>query len=113
MPIRIDRRSLEVIDLPAGEVRAADVPLLALAVGRQDERALARADQYSYSAHRSLLSSRSLLGFRGDFFNCCKPRATFSASRMTRSRLPPRILWMSCVAVAAVEQLLGDVAGRC
>ena len=50
-PVRIDGRALQVIDLPAREVRAADVPLLALAVRRQDERALARANQYSYSAH--------------------------------------------------------------
>ena len=50
-PVRIHRRALEVVDLPAPEVRAADVPLLALAVRRQDERALARADEYSYPAH--------------------------------------------------------------
>ena len=38
-------RSLEVVDLPAGEMRAGDVPLLALAVRRQDERAFARAHE--------------------------------------------------------------------
>ena len=43
--VRIDGRALEVVDLPAGEVRAADVPLLALAVGGEDERAFAGADQ--------------------------------------------------------------------
>ena len=51
-PVRVGGRSLEVVDLPARKVGAADVPPLALAVRRQDERALARADQYSYSAHR-------------------------------------------------------------
>jgi hypothetical protein len=47
-----------VIDLPTGEKGTADVPLFALAIGRQDERALTRADQYSYVAHRSLLLIR-------------------------------------------------------
>ena len=50
-PVRIDGRALHVIDLPAAEMRAADVPLLALAVGRENERALSRADQNSYAAH--------------------------------------------------------------
>ena len=57
-PIRVGGRSLEVVDLPAREVRAADVPPFALAVRRQDERALARADQYPYSAHPLLLVRR-------------------------------------------------------
>ena len=54
-PIRVGRRSLEVIDLPAPEMGTADVPLLALSVRRQDECALARADQYPYFAHPRLL----------------------------------------------------------
>ena len=54
-PIRVGGRSLEVVDLPAGEVGTADVPPFALAVRRQDERALACADQYPYPAHPSLL----------------------------------------------------------
>ena len=58
-PVRIDGRALQVIDLPAPKVGAADVPLFALAVRRQDERALARADQNPYSAHPS-----SFLSFR-------------------------------------------------
>ena len=33
-PIRIGRRTLEVVDLPAAEMRPADVPFLALAVRR-------------------------------------------------------------------------------
>ena len=44
-PVRIGRRTLHVIDLPAGEMGAADVPLFALAVRRQNECALLRADQ--------------------------------------------------------------------
>ena len=39
-PVRVNGRAFEVIDLPARKVRAADVPLLALAVRGQDERAL-------------------------------------------------------------------------
>src|SRR5712692_6832230 len=54
-PIRVSRRCLEVIDLPAPEVGAADVPLFPLCVRRQDERALACTNQYPYSAHRLLL----------------------------------------------------------
>ena len=54
-PIRLRRRTLQVVHLPAPEVRPADVPLLARAVGGQDEGALACADQYSYPAHRRLL----------------------------------------------------------
>ena len=54
-PIRVGGRSLEVVDLPAGKVGTTDVPPFALAVRRQDERALARANQYPYPAHPSLL----------------------------------------------------------
>src|SRR5262249_20638309 len=53
--VRIGGRSLDVVHLPAAEVRPTDVPLLARAVGLHDERALARADQYPYSAHALLL----------------------------------------------------------
>ena len=41
-PVRVGRRPLDVVDLPAGEMRPADLPLLALAVRSQHERALAR-----------------------------------------------------------------------
>ena len=63
MPIRIGGRSLEVIHLPAGKVRAADVPFFALAVGRQNECAFARAYQNPYSAH-----AFSFLDFAFNFF---------------------------------------------
>ena len=49
--VRIDGRAFEVVHLPAGEMRAADVPLLALAVGRENERAFARADENTNTAH--------------------------------------------------------------
>ena len=54
-PVRVNGRSLEVVDLPARKVRTTDVPPFALAVRRQDERALAGANQYSYLAHPLLL----------------------------------------------------------
>src|SRR5262249_41381868 len=50
-PIRISGRSLEMIDFPACKVGTADVPPFALCVRGEDERALAGANQYSYSAH--------------------------------------------------------------
>src|SRR4051812_17174120 len=50
-PIRIDRRAFEVIHLPTTEQRTLYVPLLALAIGGQDERALARTDEKAYLAH--------------------------------------------------------------
>src|SRR5579864_2468610 len=53
--IRVDRRSLQVVHLPASKVGTAYVPLFALAVGRQDECALACSNQHSYLAHRLLL----------------------------------------------------------
>src|SRR6059058_3506644 len=52
--IGIRGRSLHVIDLPPREVGTAHVPLLALAVPRQDERTLAGTHQHSYAAHVSL-----------------------------------------------------------
>src|SRR5205823_14407953 len=47
--VRIGGGSLHVVDLPACEVRAADIPALALAVRCQNEGSLSRADQYSRS----------------------------------------------------------------
>src|SRR5262245_26468693 len=58
-PIRISGRSLEMIDFPARKVGTADVPPFALCVRCQDERALAGANQYSYSAHNLLLPASS------------------------------------------------------
>src|SRR4029077_5062370 len=54
--VRVNRRSLDVEDLPSGEVGSADVPLFALAVRGQDECALACACQNPYFAHLSLPS---------------------------------------------------------
>src|SRR5262245_59959445 len=50
-PVRIRRRTLEMIHFPAREVRAADFPRAALAIRAEDERALFRADQYPDLAH--------------------------------------------------------------
>src|SRR5439155_24860538 len=49
--VRLSGRAFEVIHFPAREVQPADFPILALAVRRQDERALLCADQYSDFAH--------------------------------------------------------------
>src|SRR5205807_4411105 len=54
-PVRVDRRALDVVDLPAREVGPADLPPVPLAVRRQDERSFARANQYPYPTHRLLL----------------------------------------------------------
>src|SRR5438046_1834894 len=54
--IGIGGRSLQMIDLPPREVRAAHIPLLALAVARQDERTLAGTHQNPNAAHDRLLS---------------------------------------------------------
>src|SRR5262249_36966475 len=50
-PVGVHGRALEVVDLPARKVGAADLPLFPLPVRRQDKRALARTDQYPYSTH--------------------------------------------------------------
>ena len=40
-----------MIYLPPGKMRSDDVPLLAFAIGGEDERAFARADEDSDGAH--------------------------------------------------------------
>src|SRR5579884_4081830 len=49
--IRIDRRTLDVEDLPAREVGATDLPVFALAVRRQNECSLSRTNQDPYRTH--------------------------------------------------------------
>src|ERR1700756_5212909 len=53
--IRIGRRAFEVIQFPACQVRAADLPVFAFAVCVKNECALARAYEYPYLAHALLL----------------------------------------------------------
>src|SRR5579871_5142419 len=50
-PLWIDRRPLDVINLPARKMRAANIPLLALSVRCQNECAFARSDQYPCLTH--------------------------------------------------------------
>ena len=50
--VGVHGRAFEVVDLPAAEVRAADLPPLALAVGAENERALTGSDQYTHAAHK-------------------------------------------------------------
>src|SRR6478736_5431241 len=51
-----------MIEFPSGEVGAAHVPLLSLAVCRKNECAFARAYQNSNLAHERLLSAEDYLG---------------------------------------------------
>src|SRR5579875_3252731 len=50
--VGIGRRTGDVVHLPPREVRSVNLPVAPAFVGRQDERALARAHQNSYAAHR-------------------------------------------------------------
>src|SRR5262245_22281233 len=47
----VSGRPFQVINLPAGKVRAAHVPLFTLAIGTQYECALTSSNQYAYLAH--------------------------------------------------------------
>src|SRR6478735_9158010 len=49
--VGIDRRSLEVVELPAAELWRADLPVPPRAVRGEDERAFARPDENANSAH--------------------------------------------------------------
>src|SRR5262245_32369657 len=89
-PIRIGGRSLEMIDFPARKVGTADVPPFALCVRCEDERALARANQYSYSAHNLLLPA---FRFRINFFFA---RRSATASAAPRSLAPAGLLSFRC-----------------
>jgi hypothetical protein len=52
-PVRIGRRSLQVVDLPAREERSGDVPICAALVRGQDKGTLLRTDENSNSALHS------------------------------------------------------------
>src|SRR5713226_5245983 len=98
-PIRVSRRSLEVVHLPARKVGTTDVPLFALAVRCQDERALSCANQYPYLAHRSLLSSFRVCMNQGD--RNLLPRKTHYATPTPQANLAEE-----CVRAT------GDLSGR-
>src|SRR5688572_18031746 len=51
--IGVSRRAFHVVQLPPGKMGPVDVPSLASSVRCQNERALARADEYTYTAHSS------------------------------------------------------------
>src|SRR5258705_109399 len=59
-PVGIGRGPLDVINLPAREVRAADRPPTALAVGRENEGTFACADEDPNAAHDAIISAGSL-----------------------------------------------------
>ena len=50
--VRVRRRPGHVHDLPPAEIWAVDLPISALAIRREHERAFARSDQYPYLGHR-------------------------------------------------------------
>src|SRR5215218_9272413 len=50
-PVRVDRRRLEVVDLPPRKVRAVDLPVRAALVRGEDEGSLASADENSCATH--------------------------------------------------------------
>src|SRR5579864_2757087 len=56
-PVRVDRRSLEVVNVPARKVGPGDIPLLTPVIRRQDKRPLVRPDQNPNSAHASSSNS--------------------------------------------------------
>ena len=66
-------RAFHVVDFPSAEMRAADVPFLALAIRGQYERALFRAHQQSHFTHTVLLPS---FATRGCFLKLCVPLRT-------------------------------------
>src|SRR3712207_3305370 len=55
-PVRIDRRPLEVVHLPAREVGTTDIPPFAPLVRCQHERTLACTDENPHATHPRLLS---------------------------------------------------------
>src|SRR5204862_2677432 len=52
-PVWIGRRRVQVVDLPAREQRALDVPTVTRSLRCQDERAFPRTHAEPHSAHRS------------------------------------------------------------
>src|SRR5688572_33082969 len=60
--VRLGGGPLRVVNLPPGEVGAADAPAVALAVGGKDECPLSGADQNPDRAHGSSLIRRALSG---------------------------------------------------
>src|SRR5262249_61464208 len=81
-PIRIGRRRLQMIHLPAPEVGTAHVPALACSVRGEDERALAGADQHTYSTHGSLRAATA----RWRSYPCRSPPSGDRRDRGSSSR---------------------------
>src|SRR6266853_6317793 len=89
-PVRVNRRALDVIDIPASEVRAADVPLRALRVRGHDERPFMRTNQYPDSAHASLLPESSLRAIREYGTSQLMPGSLLPRSGRQRGRRRPQ-----------------------
>ena len=54
-PVGVDGGAFKVVDFPAAEVGAVDLPFLAFGVGGEDECAFSCADEYADLAHGVLL----------------------------------------------------------
>ena len=81
-----------MVNFPARKVRATDIPPFALCVRSQDERALARAHQYSYSAH---VCSFLRFDFLQGYSQVNSTTISVLAPRGHRSMLPtPFVTWV-------------------
>src|SRR5690242_1101323 len=78
-PVRVSGRPLEVVNLPAGKVGAADVPFFTLAVRRKNKCAFPSANEYADFAHLS----RSFLKLEAYIRNpiLCNFRVAYHLSR--------------------------------
>src|SRR5262249_3008394 len=86
-PVRISRRSLEVVDLPSRKVGTTDVPAFALAIRLQHKCAFARANQHADPAHPLLLP-----GVRSRFISPCPFDHQRSEYSLPHCRTAPRHL---------------------
>ena len=77
-----------MVDLPAGEMRPADLPLRTLAIRGQHERTLARADQYPNAAHHDSLPRATPVIFRRPAGRELTGRATAVLARPVRDGAP-------------------------
>src|SRR5262249_3858149 len=113
-PIRVSRRSLEVVDLPARKVGATDVPPFALCVRRQDERALACTNQYSYSPHPLLLPERRASLCRQPMGSSSRyvveragSRSTYPTKKIDEALNHHEVLWKSGHDIGSAKAHIG------
>src|SRR5262245_913415 len=93
--VRVGGRALEVVDLPPGEHWTIDLPLIALAVGREDERAFARPDEDSYAAHR--MHSARFENSGGTVYSPPAPEAQARQRRANSTPMAPAAIPLSAL----------------